>query len=141
MTLNRRRFIRYSAAAGVGVATVAAGSGLVSAGMASAAKLPDADPRDFEEDYRGRRITGRYDKAGKKHRITIDNKPMAVMEFEMIGENGAIITAVISTVTHYEPIPLDEGANKDGLRTLARRAVDALGNYDLSDQAKAIHGH
>lgn len=141
MSIDRRRFIRYSAATGVGVATVAAGTGLVSTGLAGAAKLPEPDSRDFAEDYRGRRITGVHDTAGKKHRITIDGKPMAVEEFEMRDEGGVLITAVISSVTHYEPFQLDEGEHRDGLRKLARRAVDQIGDYELSDAAKTTHSH
>lgn len=148
MGMNRRTVLRYGTAAAVAAATTAAASGVVVSGLASAQKLPEPDKRDFDESYRGKRIKGTHEKdtgenlgKPKRHKLTINGRKLALMEVRIPTESGALITAVISSVNHYEPIPLDDRANADGLRKLARMAVDVMHDEELTDYAAVDHDH
>ena len=143
--MNRRDLLRYGAAATVVTATAAGVQNLGVAGSAaqSAAPAVPADPRDFDTEYRGRKIAGAHDKKTKKHKVTIDGRKLAVMEIELpVAEEapGAVI-GVISALTHYEPFLLDEDRNRDGLLKMARKAVDTLGDAELGDLAGVEHDH
>lgn len=150
MAMNRRTVLRYGTAAAAAAATTAAVSGVVASGLASAARLPEPDKRDFDEEYKGKRIKGVHEKANgdnigkpKKHKITINGRKLSLMEIQIPAaeESAAVITAVISSINHYEPIPLDEKDNADGLKKLAKKAVDAIHDEELTDFAAVDHGH
>ncbi|MFD0206215.1 MULTISPECIES: hypothetical protein [Saccharothrix] len=54
-------------------------------------------------------------------------------------DSTATYTAVISTLNHFDPIPLDEGRHRDGLKKLAKLAVDQLGDQELTHHADHSH--
>jgi hypothetical protein len=136
---NRRRVLRYGVAAAIVTTSAVSAQGLASAG----APPPDKDPRDFDTSYKGKKIKGEHDKAGKKHRVSINGQKLAVVELELPAgpDSTATVTALISALTHYEPVPLDEGSHRDGLLKLTRKAVDALGDEELSPLAGEEHKH
>ena len=145
--LDRRRLLRYVAAAAIVAATAGAVQGLAVPGSAAgphpAAPPPDKDPRDFDTEYRGKKIKGEHDKKTKKHKVSINGKKLAVMEIELPVADGApgTATAVISALTHFQPFLLDEGASKHGLLDMTRKAVDTLGDAELTDLAGEEHHH
>ncbi|MEU4746693.1 tyrosinase family oxidase copper chaperone, partial [Actinosynnema sp. NPDC023658] len=100
-----------------------------------------ADPRDFEENYKGKRIKGEHDRDKGRHKVHINGRKLGVAQVELpVGPgSAATFTAVISTVSHFYPIPLDEGDHRDGLRKLARLAVDQLGDQELTPDADHPH--
>jgi hypothetical protein len=113
------------------------------AGPHGAAPPAEKDPRDFDTVYRGKKIKGEHDKATKKHKVSINGRKLAVVEIEVpVAEDApGTATAVISALTHFEPFLLDEGAHKDGLLKMTRKAVDTLGDAELTDLAGAEHDH
>jgi hypothetical protein len=136
--ITRRDVFRYTAVTALATATAAAPG----AATAAPAHVPvPADPRDFEESYKGKRIKGEHDKDKGKHKVHINGKKLGVAQIELpVGpDSTATFTAVISTVNHFDPVPLDEGANRDGLKKLAKLAVDQLGDQELTPDAD--HGH
>ncbi|WP_344168194.1 tyrosinase family oxidase copper chaperone [Pilimelia columellifera] len=141
--MNRRDLLRYSAAAAVATATAAGVANLAAPGLAASDKPTAKDDRDFELDYKGKKIKGTHDKANKKHKVTINGKKLAVMELELPAaeDSAATITAVISALTHYEPFQLDEKDNRQGLKKLAQKAVDVLGDEELTPLAGEDHEH
>ncbi|MCE7001130.1 tyrosinase cofactor [Saccharothrix sp. S26] len=138
--ISRRDVFRHTATAAlivVGAAGFASSSAL--AGPNRAALL--ADPRDFEETYKGKKIKGEHDKDKGKHKIHINGKKLGVVQIELpvAPDSAATYTAVLSTLNHFDPVPLDEGEHRDGLKKLARLAVDQLGDQELT--ADADHSH
>ncbi|RJL35896.1 tyrosinase family oxidase copper chaperone [Bailinhaonella thermotolerans] len=150
--ISRRDVFRYGATATL--ATAAAGVAAFAPGRTAAAPTPaptptstatptpgPADPRDFEENYKGKKIKGEHDKARGKHKVHINGKKLGVMQLELPVAPGSAetYTAVVSTISHFEPIPLDEGNNRDGLKKLARLVVDRLGDQELTPHADHSH--
>ncbi|MFC6567778.1 tyrosinase family oxidase copper chaperone [Actinoplanes utahensis] len=145
--ISRRDALRYGAAT-VAVATAVGGAQALS-GSGSPARATPAhrDPRDFTVTYRGREITGvhagsgdrsalRAGATGAAHEVHIDGRRLAVMAIALPGGTG-----YISALNHYEPVLIDTGGNQDGLLRLARRAVDVLGDRELTALAGATHDH
>lgn len=144
--ISRRDALRYGAATAA-VATAVGGAQAFSSADSPARATPARrDHRDFETTYRGKRITGvhagsgdraalRTD-AGPAHEVHIDGKRLAVMAIALPGGTG-----FISALNHYEPVLIDDGGNRDGLLRLARRAVDVLGDRDLTALAGMTHDH
>ncbi|GIF15858.1 tyrosinase family oxidase copper chaperone [Actinoplanes teichomyceticus] len=143
--LSRRAVLRYAAAA------TAVTGGVVGAQALSAAGSPPAaaastDPRDFELDYRGKKIKGVHGigtgRSRQPHQVYINGRKLAVMAIELPATDGTgVSVGFISALNHYQPVLIDEGENRDGLLVLARRAVDALGDGELTDLAGADHDH
>jgi hypothetical protein len=141
--LDRRRLLRYGAAVAIVSATAGGAQTLAVPGSAAQAPPPDKDPRDFDTEYRGKKIKGLHDKKTKKHKVSINGKKLAVMEIKVPaadGKPGAAI-AVISALTHFEPFLLDEDGDGDGLLRMTKKAVDTLGDDELTDLAGEEHDH
>ncbi|GAB2967756.1 tyrosinase family oxidase copper chaperone [Saccharothrix stipae] len=143
--LSRRDVLRRGATAAlVAAATVGFVTAAPSSTMADPhgprAQAP-ADPRDFEENYKGKKIKGEHDKANGKHKVHINGKKLGVMQIELpvAPDSTETYTAVVSTLNHFDPIPLDEGNNRDGLKKLAKLAVDQLGDQELTHHADHTH--
>ncbi|GAA4952858.1 hypothetical protein GCM10025331_46940 [Actinoplanes utahensis] len=145
--MKRRDVLRYSAAGAVTAATAVVGIQAV-AGPGSAVggeKAAAADPRDFEETYKGKKIKGKHN-AGGKDELHINNKKLAltVISTLFIPEDGSepyVANAYISAVNHYDPVEIDNDKNKEGLKKLAKKVVDMLGDLELSDEAAKAHTH
>ncbi|AEV85905.1 hypothetical protein ACWT_4886 [Actinoplanes sp. SE50] len=154
-TLSRRDVLRYAAAATVvtgGVAGAQALSTSSSSAQAPAGARTSADPRDFDVEYRGKRITGVHgaDTPGalrsvsgsrQPHQVHINGRRLAVMQIELPAAGGGVTLGFISALNHYEPVLIDTDKNRDGLLKLTRRAVDALGDSELTALAGADHNH
>lgn len=127
--MSRRNAFRHAA--------VALGAAAAVLGYA----VPQPDPRDFEEIYKGKKIKGEHDKANGKHKVHINGRRLGVMQIELPVAPGSTetFTAVVSTLNHFDPIPLDEGNNRDGLKKLAKLAVDQLGDQELTRHAEHSH--
>ncbi|MBG0568629.1 tyrosinase family oxidase copper chaperone [Actinoplanes aureus] len=154
--LSRRDALRYGAAAAA-VATGVAGARALSisgsSGQALAAPAGNRDPRDFELQYHGKRIRGVHGgtvagPAGvasrqrrKPHEVFIDGRKLAVMEIELPAAGGGLTIGYISAINHYEPVLIDAERNKGGLLKLAKRAVDVLGDTELTAVAGEHHDH
>jgi hypothetical protein len=142
--INRRDLLRYGAAATVVTATAAGVQNLGVGGSAAQNAAPPAtDPRDFDIEYRGKKIKGAHDGKTRKHKVSINGRKLAVMEIELPvaeGAPGAVI-GVVSALTHYEPFLLDEDRHRDGLLKMAKKAVDTLGDAELADLAGTEHDH
>ncbi|WIM98611.1 tyrosinase family oxidase copper chaperone [Actinoplanes oblitus] len=158
-TLSRRDVIRYAAAATAVAGGVAGAQALSTSG--SSAQVPagaaaPADPRDFELEYRGKKIKGVHgggahgaqlsargtSRSRQPHQVHIDGRKLAVMQIELPSPSGTgVVLGFISALNHYEPVLIDEDKNRDGLLKLARRAVDVLGNSELTALAGADHNH
>jgi hypothetical protein len=52
-----------------------------------------------------------------------------------------VANAYISAVNHYDPVEIDNDKKKDGLKRLAKKVVDILGDLELSDEAAKAHAH
>jgi hypothetical protein len=102
---------------------------------------PPPHPRDFEEFYKGKKIKGEHDEANGRHEIHINGRKLGVVRIQLPVGPGSpeTYTAVLSTLNHFDPVPLDEGANRDGLRKLAKLAVDQLGDQELTGEAEHVH--
>jgi hypothetical protein len=61
------------------------------------------------------------------------------VELPVAPDSTATYTAVLSTLNHFDPVPLDEGNNRDGLKKLAKLAVDQLGDQELTHDADHPH--
>lgn len=154
--LSRRDALRYGAAAAA-VATGVAGARALSApdssGQALAAPAAKTDPRDFELQYRGKTIKGVHGGAPagtagiasqrprKPHAVFVNGRKLAVMEIELPAAGGGVTVGYISAINHYEPVLIDTERNKGGLMKLAKRAVDVLGDAELTAVAGAHHDH
>jgi hypothetical protein len=145
--MTRRDAFRHGAAAVV-VAAAAMGYADLTSPRASASPNggrvpaePPNDPRDFEEFYKGKKIKGEHDKVNGKHKVHINGRKLGVTQIELpvAPDSAETFTAVVSTLNHFDPIPLDEGAHRDGLKKLAKLAVDQLGDQELT--ADADHPH
>ncbi|KOX34796.1 hypothetical protein ADK67_02405 [Saccharothrix sp. NRRL B-16348] len=140
--ISRRDVFRHGATAAVLVATAAGFASLASSGAtAGPGRVAAADPRDFEETYKGKKIKGEHDKDKGKHKVHINGKKLGVMQVELpvAPDSTATYTAVLSTLNHFDPVPLDEGNNRDGLKKLAKLAVDQLGDQELTHDADHPH--
>ena len=145
--MTRRDVFRRGAAAAV-VAATAVGYANLTAPDATAdlndnrvPADPPPDPRDFDEVYKGKKIKGEHDKVNGKHKVHINGRKLGVMQIELPLAPGSTetYTAVVSTLNHFDPIPLDEGNNRDGLKKLAKLAVDQLGDQELTKHAEHPH--
>jgi hypothetical protein len=101
--LTRRRALGAAAAVAVGTVTTAAAQGVA----APATGHDHADPRSFDEVYRGRRIVGRPTHGGGHHHDTgyavfVDGVELHLMQ----NADGTWI----SVVSHYEPVPTPRAA-------------------------------
>jgi hypothetical protein len=139
--LDRRRLLRYGAAAAIVAATATGAQTLATAG--AAAPPPDKDPRDFDTVYGNKKIKGEHDKKAKKHRVTVNGRKLAVMEVELPAAPGTAgtVVAVFSALTHFEPFLLDDDKHKDGLLRMTQKAVDTLGDAELTELAGVEHRH
>ena len=141
--ISRRDVFRHGATAALIAVTAAGFAGVASSGAAAGPGrvAAPADPRDFEETYKGKKIKGEHDKANGKHKVHINGKKLGVVQVELPVEpdSTATYTAVLSTLNHFDPIPLDEGNNRDGLKKLAKLAVDQLGDQELTHDADHPH--
>ncbi|MEV6597759.1 tyrosinase family oxidase copper chaperone [Actinoplanes sp. NPDC051346] len=145
--LNRRDVMRYGAAGVVAVATVGMGMQTITAARSDAAPQSPAAPdsRDFDEVYKGKKIKGVHNSNGK-HELRINNKKLALTAIDtlFVPEDGSaphVGVGYISAVNHYDPMEIDADANKDGLKKLAKKTVDTLGDLELSDEAAQEHRH
>jgi hypothetical protein len=141
--MSRRDAFRHGAAAVVAAVTAIGYTNLTSPGaLADQDHRPlPADPRDFEETYKGKKIKGEHDKVNGKHKVHINGRKLGIQQIELPVAPGSpeTYTAVISTLNHFDPIPLDEGKNRDGLKKLAKLAVDQLGDQELTNDAAHPH--
>lgn len=136
--ISRRDVLRRGATA----ALIAVGAaGVASSGATAGQVRVAADPRDFEETYKGKKIKGEHDKDKGKHKVHINGRKLGVVQVELpVAPDSAVTyTAVLSTLNHFDPIPLDEGDNRDGLKKLAKLAVDQLGDQELTHDADHPH--
>jgi hypothetical protein len=157
-TVTRRDLLRYGAAATVVVSGAVGAQALSTASSAaqpSAAQPGSTDPRDFDIEYRGKRITGSHGpadnslvtvasgRAREPHQVLINGRKLALMPIELPPSAGvpAGTVAFISALNHYEPVLVDGGQNSGGLLKLARRAVDVLGDTELTALAGVEHDH
>ena len=144
---SRRDVLRYSAA-GVGTAATAAVGvqGLTSANSAAAPQDPAAvAARDFDEVYKNKKIKGKHNASGK-HELHINDKKLALTSITtlFVPEDGSaphVGVGYISAVNHYDPVEIDDNDHKDGLKKLAKKIVDILGDTELSDEATQEHHH
>jgi hypothetical protein len=143
-SVNRRDVLRY------GAATAAVVGGFAGAQML-AAPAAGKDPRDFELEYRGKRIRGLHVGAQevralgrnrtRSHEVYINDRKLAVMEIELPAPGGGTTIGFISAINHYEPVLIDTDRNKGGLLKLTKRAVDVLGDTELTSMAGIAHEH
>ena len=145
--MKRRDALRYSAAGAVAVVTAAAGmQGLaVSESAAAPQRAAATDLRDFDEVYKNKKIKGKHN-AGGKHELHINNKKLELSAIEtlFVPEDGSkpyVGVGYISAVNHYDPVEVDNGKHQDGLKKLAKKAVDTLGEFELTDEAAQAHHH
>jgi hypothetical protein len=145
--MSRRDLLRYGV---VGGATVAAAAALGIQGLApagSAAVPPAADPRDFDVVYKGKKIKAKHNARGRdKHDLHINDKKLAVTAIKtlFVPEDGArpyVAVGLITAVLHYAPVEIDEDKNRDGLKKLAMKVIDTLGEFELTDEAAQEHHH
>ncbi|WP_199443469.1 tyrosinase family oxidase copper chaperone [Umezawaea beigongshangensis] len=141
--ISRRDVFRHGAAAVLVTATafgyVTSSSSVGRTG--SRERSAAADPRDFEEVYKGKKIKGEHDRANGQHRVHINGRKLGVAQVQLpvSPTSTETFTAVISTVNHFEPVPLDETNNRDGLKKLAKIVVDQLGDQELTRDADHHH--
>lgn len=144
--MKRRDVLRYSAAGAVTAATALVGvQTLNSPDSAWGREAALNDPRDFEETYKGKKIKGKHGGGGKDE-LHINNKKLAltVISTLFIPEDGSepyVAMAYISAINHYDPVEIDNDKNKEGLKKLARKVVDILGDLELSGEAAQAHSH
>jgi hypothetical protein len=143
-TLSRRDILRYAAATTAVAGGVVGAQALSTSGSAApgTGATASTDPRDFELEYRGKKIKGVHGGGSNKrgqlplHQVHINGRKLALMRVELPTGVG-----FISALNHYEPVLIDEDENRDGLLELTRRAVDALGEAELTALAGADHNH
>ncbi|MDI6103846.1 tyrosinase family oxidase copper chaperone [Actinoplanes sp. NEAU-A12] len=145
-TVSRRDALRYGAAAAAVVAGVAGAQVLATPAAAR-------DPRDFEMEYRGKKIKGTHPVTGvaalsargqrpnRSHEVYINGRKLSVMEIELPAAGGGVTIGYISAINHYEPVLIDADRNSNGLLKLTKRAVDVLGDTELTALAGAGHDH
>jgi hypothetical protein len=154
---NRRDVLRYGAAGAVTAATaVVAGQELASADPPPGPGGPKnplgdlglknpLDPRDFDELFKGKKIRGLHNLRGRNE-LMINNRKLALTEISTLfvpadGSPPYVGVGWISALNHYDPVEIDTSRNRDGLRRLARKVVDILGDFELADAAAQEHGH
>ena len=145
--MKRRDVLRYGAAGVVTTASALVGvQGLVTTGSAAARQAaPAADPRDFDEVYKGKKIKGKHNPRGKDE-LHINNKKLALTAIStlFVPEDGSephVGVGYISAINHYDPVKIDNAEHRDGLKRLAQKVVDILGDFELSDEASKGHTH
>ncbi len=149
--MSRRDVLRYGAAGAATVATAAVTVQVMTAGGSAAGPHATAaapDPRDFDEDYKGKKIVGKH-KPGlaAKHDLHIGKNKLAVTAIStlFVSEDGSephVGIGLISAVNHYAPVEIDDDKHKDGLKELARKVVDILGEKgELTPEAAQDHHH
>ena len=144
--IKRRDVLRYGAAGAVTVTTaVAAAQGLSAAEPAAGLAKAPGDPRDFDESYKGKNIRGRHIARGRDE-LHVNNRKLALTLITtlFVPEDGSqehVGVGYISAVNHYDPVEIDEDKQSDGLKKLARKVVDILGDLELSDEAGKEHQH
>ena len=104
------------------------------------------DPRDFDEVYTGKTIRGRHGTDRGKDELHINNKKLALTAVSMLfipadGSAPHVWTGYLSAINHYDAVEIDDDKHRDGLRKLAKKVVDTLGDFELSDRAGSGHGH
>lgn len=147
--MKRRDVLRYSAAGAVTTATALVGvQGLASSGPAAGREnAAAADPRDFDEVYKGKKIKGKHNGNDRgKDELHVNNKKLALTAIStlFIPEDGSepyVGVGYISAINHYDPVEIDNDKKKDGLKRLAKKVVDILGDLELSDEAARQHTH
>jgi hypothetical protein len=140
--MSRRDVFRHGATALLVTAAfghVSSSSSAATTGSNRTATSPD--PRDFDEIHKGKKITGQHDVVHGKHKVHINGRKLGVTQIELpVGPgSSATFTAVVSTLNHFDPVPLDETSNRDGLKKLAKLAVDQLGDQELTHDADHHH--
>jgi hypothetical protein len=145
--MNRRDALRYSTAGAVAVVTAAVGiQGLAASESAAAPQRAAAeDPRDFDEVYKGKKIKGKHN-GGGKHELHINGRKLELSAIDTLfvpedGSDPYVGVGYISAVNHYDPVQIDADGHKDGLKKLARKVVDTLGEFELSAEAAQPHVH
>jgi hypothetical protein len=152
---NRRDVLRYGAAGAVTATTaVVAGQELASAdpppgpgdtkNLLGGLKNP-LDPRDFDELFKGKKIRGLHNLRGRNE-LMINNRRLALTEINTLfvpadGSPPYVGVGWISALNHYDPVEIDSSRNRDGLRKLAKKVVDVLGDCELADGASQEHAH
>ena len=146
--MKRRDVLRYSAAgAATAAAALVGGQAMAgteaAAGQANAPAAP-ADPRDFDEPYKGKKIRGKH--LGGRNELLINNKklaltPISTLFFPEDGSAPYVGIGFISAINHYDPVEIDLLKNRDGLRKLGRKIVDILAGLELADEAGRDHAH
>jgi hypothetical protein len=152
---NRRDVLRYGAAGAVTAATaVVAGQELASADPPPGpgdtknplGGLKNAlDPRDFDEFFKGKKIRGLHNLRGRSE-LMINDRRLALTEISTLfvpadGSPPYVGVGWISALNHYDPVEIDTSRNREGLRKLAKKVVDVLGDCELADGASQEHGH
>jgi hypothetical protein len=145
--MTRRDAIRHGAAAAVVAASaIAFGNPALAGAVAGQSDKPvppdpPPDPRDFDEVYKHKKIKGQHDKAHGNHKVFINGRKLGVEQIELPVAPGSTetYTALLSTLNHFDPIPLDEDEHRDGLKKLAMLAVDQLGDQELTPEAEHVH--
>ena len=142
---NRRNVLRYGAAGAVTAATAAVAAPGLAGADPRAVRAAPADPRDFDETYKGKKIKGKHNARGNDE-LHINDKKLALTAVEtlFVPEDGSaphVAVGYISALNHYDPVEIDQDKNKDGLKRMARKAVDILGDLELSDEAALEHHH
>ncbi|HYN97361.1 MAG TPA: tyrosinase family oxidase copper chaperone [Pilimelia sp.] len=126
--------------AAVGIQSVA-----VSGSAAAPQRAPAADPRDFDEVHKGKKIKGKHN-AGGKHELHINGKKLELSAIEtlFVPEDGSapyVGVGFISALNHYDPVEIDDDRHKEGLKNLAKKVIETLGEFELSDEAARAHHH
>jgi hypothetical protein len=139
--MTRRDVFRHGAAAVVVAAAAVGFTELHAAADPGGRADPPPDSRDFDEYYKGKKIKGEHDKLHGKHKVHINGRKLGVTQIELPVAPGSTetFTAVVSSLNHFDPNPLDEGPNRDGLKKLAKLAVDQLGDQELTSDADHAH--
>ncbi|MDI6105712.1 tyrosinase family oxidase copper chaperone [Actinoplanes sp. NEAU-A12] len=145
--MRRRDVLRYSAAGAVTAATTL--FGVQALASPNSAREPEKaapnDPRDFDETYKGKKIKGKHNIGGKDE-LHINNQKLAltVISTLFVPEDGSepyVAMAYISAINHYDPVEIDDSKNKGGLKKLAQKVIDMLGDLELSNEAAQAHSH
>ncbi len=148
--VSRRDVLRYSAARATTVATAAVAVQVLTAAGSAAGpqQVADPDPRDFDEVYNKKKITAKHGRGvSGKHDLKINGKKLAVSTITTLfvpqeGSPPYVAVGLISAINHYDPVEFDDGKHKDGLKKLAKKVVDILGEHaELSDEAAQDHHH
>jgi hypothetical protein len=148
--MSRRDILRYGAAGAVtvGAAAVTVQAATAAAGAATGPQQAAADdPRDFDEDYKDKRIKGKHNANGAgKHDLKINKQKLAISAISTLfipkdGSEPYVGRGYITALNHYDPVEFDDDKKKDGLKRLAMKVVDILGKDELTAEAAQEHEH